>query len=451
LTEVRKRLLAGVAGISGIVALLAVWAFAIDWEWSYIGDDAVWLRTVRQSVESGSPLTPFIQAPVWAWGEAVSWGLFRPTSITYYALIYQLDVSGAHLIRAIMYLVAVVAPLVIAFRVFGAQIRIAQALWLLALGLANYTMIYGIYFVSLSELTAIFLVAIALLIKPPTLKVIFFLLAALAKAPFIWLTFAYSLYLMKNPKTRKSGSLGVGLGIASLAAIIYASQSGSYGENLAINPWHFFKNVELLGTYGAPFLFILLLGIFLFLNSLRTNAMTRVLFIGAALFAGNMLAWNTIGYYNAPVWFLLTCAVATAIKPLSREAQPQTSRWAVPVMAGCLAASALLAAETFRTDVFGRNQMVVEGRDWILENLQPDENYFIYDFSNDEFQFYLTEKDPTWNRETPPQWKSGQPRPPETLNADYVVATNEVPLAPELTKCAPIKVWTRGFLAPLKC
>ena len=116
-----------------------------------------------------------------------------------------------------------------------------------------------------------------------------------------------------------------------------------------------------------------------------------------------------------------------------------------------MAASALLAAETFRTDVFGRNQMVVEGRDWILENLQPDENYFIYDFSIDEFQFYLTEKDPTWNRETPPQWKSDQPRPPETLNADYVVATNEVPIAPELTRCPPIKVWTRGFLAPLKC
>jgi len=442
LTEVRKRQLAWVAGISAVIALLAVWTFAIDWEWSYIGDDAGWVGTVRSAVEAGSPLTPLIQAPAWAWGEAVGWGLFRPTSITYYALIYQLDVRGAHLIRAIMYLVAVVAPLVIAFRVFSAQFCIAQALWLLALGLANYTMIYGIYFVSLSELTAIFLVAIALLIKQPTLKVILFLLAALAKAPFIWLTFMYSLYLMRNPETRKSGSLGVGLGIASLGAIVYASQSGSYGENLAINPWHFFKNVELLGTYGAPFLFILLLGIFLFVSSLRTNAMTWVLLIGAALFAGNMLAWNTIGYYNAPIWFLLTCAVATAIMPSSKDAQPQTSRWAVPVMAGCLVASGLLAAETFRTDVFGRNQMVVEARDWYLSQRSVGTRLLMGNINPADFNFILTEHDPRY-RDSLDSYVD------ETTG--FVLVMNDWSYPPEIDECPPIKVWTKGFLAPLKC
>jgi hypothetical protein len=350
-----------------------------------------------------------------------------------------------------MYLGAVAVPLYVAHQNSGRARQNPILLWLLALGLANYTMIYGIYFVSLSELTAIFLVAISLVLKPPPAKLLMFLLAALAKAPFIWLTLIYSIYLLNTAKTRKTGLLGVGLSTVSLGAIVFASQSGHYGDNFTLNPWHFFKNLELLGTYGAAYLFVLVVGLFLFLGRLRPNAMTWVLLAGAVLFTGNMLAWNTIGYYNAPVWFLLTCAVATAIKPSSDKAGVLTTKWTMPIMAGCLAASGLLAAETFRTDVFGRNQMVVEGRDWILNNLQPNESYFIYDFSNAEFQFYLTQEDQTWTRDTPPQWKSGQPRPIETLDADYVVATNEVPLAPELTKCAPIKIWTRGFLAPLNC
>ena len=347
-----------------------------------------------------------------------------------------------------MYLVALVTPLVIAFRVFRAQFRIAQALWLLALGLANYTMIYGIYFVSLSELTAIFLVAIALLIKQPTLKVIFFLLAALAKAPFIWLTFMYSVYLMRNPETRKSGSLSFGLGLIALGAMIYASQSGTYGENLSINPWHFLNNIELLGTYGAPFLFILLLGIFLFLNSLRTNAMTWVLLIGAALFAGNMLAWNTIGYYNAPIWFLLTCAVATAFMPSSKEAQPQTPRWALPVMAGCLAASALLAAETFRTDVFGRNQMVVESTEWAASQTAGDSSIALSYISSYEFNTYVRSRFPDWDnraQELPQDWKES------VSKYDYVISVTDGGVSASDVGCPPIKVWTRGFLAPLKC
>jgi hypothetical protein len=350
-----------------------------------------------------------------------------------------------------MYLVALAAPLLLMNLKTPVRSHKLFAVWLLALGLANYTMIYGIYFVSLSELTAIFLVALGLFMPKPTLKILFFLLAALAKAPFIWLVFTYTVYLMLKTSTRRTGLLGFALSGLSLGAIVFASQSGHYGDNLTLNPWHFYGNLELLGTYGAPFLFILLIGIFLFISYLRPHPMTWVLLISAFLFAGNMLAWNTIGYYNSPIWFLLTSAVATALKGDSTSTKTLSTKWSAPIMVGCLIAAIFLAAETFRTDVFGRNQMVTEGRDWILENLKATESYFIYDFSNHEFQFYLTEKNPTWNKDTPPQWKSGQPRPPETLNADYVVATNEVPLAPELTKCPPIKVWTRGFLAPLKC
>jgi hypothetical protein len=323
--------------------------------------------------------------------------------------------------------------------------------WVSALFLAGYTIIYGVYFVSLQEFTGMALVAGGLLSRNSYIRGFLWLLAGWTKAPFIWLSIAFGVQKI-SVKSRRLGLVFLSLGILSISVMALSAQLGSYTSGrLILSPWHLWANVESLGTYGALFLFVSVIGLVLLAPCIKVTGETLVLLLAALLYAANLLPWNTIGYYNAPVWFLLTCAVATAIKPSSDKAGVLTTKWTMPIMVGCLAASGLLAAETFRTDVFGRNQMVVEGRDWILNNLQPNESYFIYDFSNAEFQFYLSEEDQTWTRDTPPQWKSGQPRPIETLDADYVVATNEVPLAPELTKCAPIKVWPRGFLAPLNC
>lgn len=436
-----------VGAISATIALLAVWTFAIEWEWSFIGDDASWVQRVRNSVAAGNSLSPILQAPGWSWSEATSWGLFRPTSIVYYSLVYQLPVEFAHFIRLAMFLTALATPLILVYRNNGSGFRAWPMVWVLGLGFANYSMAYGAYFVSLSELTAIFLVAIGLLVPNKYAKVLFFLLAALAKAPFIWLVLIYAIYLIWQKTYKTTGIIALLICLSSLIIIIYASQVGSYTSSLTFNPWHFLKNLEQLGTYGVSFLIVLLVGIFVFLSNLKPTPLSYVLLLGAILFTGNLLAWNTIGYYNAPIWFLITCAMATAFKPtLSDTFHPNlVSRGALTL---CLAGSVLISVETFRVDVFGRNTMVIEAREWVATEADQNTKIALSYIDSREFDFYLSESHAPLRRmveNLPSDWPMGGE------DFDFVISITDGGIPSSAIACPPIKVWTRGFLSPLAC
>jgi len=453
LTDVRKRQLAWVAGISAVIAFLAVWTFAIDWEWSTIGDDVAWVNKYREATSSGEPA--YWLAYLWQLiaSDTTGWGLFRPAYHLYGLVVYPLGADIAHGLRLLMFLTVLAAPIVVAFRELKrSSLKWLAAAWLLALSFSAYSMVYGTYLVSLQELTGMFFVALGLLSHGRAGRAVFWLLAAWTKAPFIWLYLAFGTRLLFARK-RLLAIVVLSVSLISLLVMSWSSLTGGYTQGrLNISPWHIWMNVQSLGSYGAAFFIVTIVGLLLFARNLSASPESLVMVSGATLYAINLLPWNTIGYYNAPVWYLLICGFALMFKKSPNyEANKTQATIAGTIIGVCLTGAISLTLETVRTDVIGKNTMVVQARDWVLQELPRDKNFILYELTEYEFDFLLREKDPTWSAPETIRWFVNQPQPPETLDYEYVIANTEYPIPEEITKCPPIKVWTRGFLAPLKC
>jgi hypothetical protein len=95
--------------------------------------------------------------------------------------------------------------------------------------------------------------------------------------------------------------------------------------------------------------------------------------------------------------------------------------------------------------------MTSEARDWVLNSKRPSESVFLYNINEREFNFYLAER--LGKPVTQPliTWYPNQDRPEQSLEADYAIVAGLYDLPAELTKCAPIRIWTQGLLVPVKC
>jgi hypothetical protein len=263
---------------------------------------------------------------------------------------------------------------------------------------------------------------------------------------------AFGVKLLSGPRQRLA-AISLLLGALSFAIMAWAALNGAYTQGaLNPSPWHLWMNVQNLGSYGAAFLVTAIVGLLVLLPNLKITPDALVFFAGAGLYAVNLLPWNAIGYYNAPVWYLLICGFSLTVSAKKSVAVSKAALQIKGLLLGaCLIAGAFLSAETIRTDVIGKNTMIVQARDWVLNDLKPDEHYLLYELTEYEFDFFLRAKDPNWARPTPIRWFVNKPQPPETEDYQYVIANTEYPIPDEITKCPALKVWTRGFLAPLNC
>jgi hypothetical protein len=386
-------------------------------------------------------------------GDTSGWGLFRPFYHLYGLVVYPLGADLAHGLRLLMFIAILAAPLVTVLRqVQSNAVKWLSVVWLLALSLSAYSLLYGVYLVSLQELTGMFLVALGLLSLNTAWRGAFWLLAAWTKAPFVWLYLAFGVKLLSGPRKRLA-TITLLLGALSFAIMAWAALNGAYTQGaLNPSPWHLWMNVQNLGSYGAAFLVIAIVGLLVLLPNLRITPDALVFFVGTGLYAANLLPWNAIGYYNAPVWYLLICGFSLTVRAKQSVAVSKAALQIRGLLLGaCLIAGAFLSAETIRTDVIGKNTMIVQARDWVLNDLKPNENYLLYELTEYEFDFFLRAKDPNWARPTPIRWFVNKPQPPETEGYQYVIANTEYPIPDEIRNCPAIKVWTRGFLAPLNC
>jgi hypothetical protein len=331
--------------------------------------------------------------------------------------------------------------------------------WILALFFANYTLFFGLQFPSFQELTGVTFIAIGLLSKNQIWRFTWFLLTALTKELFIPLLVLYGVYLLLQ-RMKALGAISIITGLLLGTPVVIYSPAGYYTQSaFALNPWHLWSNVQSLASTGALSMFISLIGLVALRSRVRFNAESLVFLTAAGAYGLGLLFWWAGGYYTSPVWYLLSVGLALAYAPASSETTQNldakgnrvSSFAAGAAIASCLIASMALFLETLRADVIGWNRTYVEARDWVLAESRQGSTYFLYDLNPTEFDFYLKEKDPRWDLGPSPYWQARQPRPANTLGTDYVIASTVVGVPEEITQCEPIKVWTKGFLAPTKC
>jgi len=423
------------------------------------GDDAGFVQASRQAWKDGGLLGLLTSALTAALAEPSSSGRFRPMYVIYSQVTYLLPPDLMRGLRLASVIVVFVSLLKLIPRSTATRKNQLAYVWVAALFFSNYTLFFGLQFASFQELTGITFIAIGILNKNQLWRFTFFAFAASTKELFIPLLILYGIYLLYR-QFRTLGIVSLILGFVLFIPIVTLSPNGYYTQGaFDINPWHFWSNVQSLASTGALTVFVALIGLVTLRQRLRFELEPVVFLLASTAYAAGLLFWWAGGYYTSPVWYLLTVGLAMASLPPTQHERLHTESAgnrvtavaSVVTVSLCLIASIALFLETLRADVIGWNQTYVEARDWVLAEAPRGTTYFLFDLNPTEFDFYLREEDPTWNMGPSSYWQANRPRPAETLGKDFVIASTVVGVPEELTNCPPIKVWTRGFLAPLKC
>ena len=450
MTDVRKRQLAWVAGISAVIALLAIWTFAIDWEWTYYGDDMSHLTRGREALAKGPlGLVGAIAEPFLLTDES----RFRPLYWSFTTAAYQLGPTGIRIFALGTYLLSFIALIQITRRNCPKS-NASLLIWVSALFLANYTLVYGLWVSSIQELWGVGLIALAALQTRLGWQAFWLFTASLMKEPFVFVLLTFGLIQLASRRLR----LGVLLCLASafeLAFVIRGARlDGQAQSAFQLNPWHVWANLGTLGQGGALFLVVALIGLVAFAGRLHFAGNSLVFMTLGGAYAGSLLFWNTGGHYQPPVWYFLALGLAFSIKsqaPLTEDGSSRRSVVRFVVVSACLTTALLATAETFRTHVIGWNAMVNGARDWTISAQKQGTRVFLYNINEREFNFYLEETTRIPLVEPLVTWYPHLERPKITSDYEYVIVAGFQDLPGELTRCKAVRVWTQGFLAPLKC
>ncbi len=111
------------------------------------------------------------------------WALFRPAYWVYPSVFYLLPLPLAHVLRLLMVVVAVAGPVVYFHRRGGSRPRLAFILVLVVASCS--TLLLGLYFVSLQEVSGAAFIGLGLLIKREGWRIVAWTVAAWFKSPFL--------------------------------------------------------------------------------------------------------------------------------------------------------------------------------------------------------------------------------------------------------------------------
>jgi hypothetical protein len=432
-----------VCGISAVIALLAVWTFAIEWEWSFIGDDVRLVQATRSSLGSGGVIQ--LAKDSWQYLNNDLSSFFRPVSSLYPQALYLLPPHLARGVRLLLILVSFWAVLRITLTTARPIWGNPFSLWVLSLLLANTSLYYGLWAPSLQELTGIFFLSLFLLAKNVYLKALLLILASLTKEPFIWLPLIYSFFLFRAAKER---TFAIALGAFSallITLMIFFTTQGSYvqGNLQLFNPWHWQVNLNALMTAGSLFSIILIVGLLLFRQNIKLNSESLLLGVFAVSYACSLILYSANGYFPAPVFFMITASVAFMLT--LGDASKKSTLPHMGLVLVCLFVSTIWAFEFIKSEVLDKNQMVVELRDWIINVVPEQATVSLINLSVEELSFFIEEQGTNEKSESRiVEWS------PE-IDADFVFVGTEVPYPEQISSCEPVRVWNHGFLARLKC
>ncbi|MEP7055991.1 MAG: hypothetical protein ABI912_12170 [Actinomycetota bacterium] len=350
--------------LAALALLVAVWTFAITWEWSFI-DDAGLKTAVNQYTHSKGAIGGLWDLFTDLQRSDRSWGLFRPAYQFWNTLFYLTNPALAHGIRLIMVLLVLLVP---AYTIGRDRITIVLAVALLA---ANVTLYLGLSYLSLQELTGLAFVALGL-VTGDRRRSVLWLIAAWFKTPFVWLFLAWSVYLLI--KGKKWAWINLAVGVATVWLAAEASRRGSYTQGFSL------ANVRAAIKTAIPLFFwpgvVGLASVVALRPRLRTLAwrdpLAWVLLVGGALYLGNLLPWgHADSYYGAPPIWLMSVGVMRIIWPAERG----TYRLARPIAAVATVVAVLGAVHVSRkmtTQQLNRNAAVVGVRDW-AETIPADQ------------------------------------------------------------------------------
>ena len=171
-----------------VLVILVALCLVVPWEWSPI-DDPGHVLALHDRVSSLGPLLGTWTRIVDLFTVDRTWALFRPGYWLYAGAFYWLPISLAHVTRILLVFIVVGAP-VVYFRRLRTSC-VPMPFMILFIAAATSGLYLGIEFVSLQELTGAACIAVGLLFRKQSGRIILWTLAAWLKAPFAWMLIAY--------------------------------------------------------------------------------------------------------------------------------------------------------------------------------------------------------------------------------------------------------------------
>ena len=297
------------------LAISVVWLF-LPWAWSPVDGPGQVLMLSKEITESGrfsGTLNHIMRlARTEVFGNEGT-GTFRPAAWIYPALVYQLPVALAHLVRLLMVVAVILGPLAY-FRRCGAS---SSRLWLtlLIMVAAASTLYQGLFLLSIQELGGAAFVGLGLMARRHSFRIVFWLIAALFKAPFAWLLVGNAVFLWRQKKRLQAAiNGGLGLGIIAISAVW--SRSGAYASsyNLNLRDLGIYENFSRL---VEPMNALLLVGLVWWListnGSVKRNANSLLFLIAWVGYTLTMIPWGVTAYYMGPISYLFGIFLASIL------------------------------------------------------------------------------------------------------------------------------------------
>ena len=299
--------------IIGLVTLtlIILWLW-IPWEWAPVDDPGQVILLGREIAQAGR-IQGTVERFFQLYRGDVSGGVFRPAAWIYPVFVYQLPIGLAHVVRLLMVIVAILGPLMYFRRMGAGSTRLWVTLLLIIAGAS--TLYQGLFLLSLQELSGAAFIGLGLMVKRNPSRVVFWLVAALFKAPFAWLLIGNAVFLWRKNQRRQaavSGSLGFGVLVISALWTRSGGYSGGYNLD-PLNPamWeNFSRLVEPMNT-------LLLVSVVWWLIATNGRLQRRsdwvIFLIGWAGYTLQMIPWGVTAYYMGPISYLFAIFIASTL------------------------------------------------------------------------------------------------------------------------------------------
>jgi hypothetical protein len=241
-------------------------------------------------------------------------GVFRPLAYIYPALLYTLPSGLAHLLRIVMLLVIVIAPVVYMRRRNHQRDSVLVLVFILSLA-GSATLIQGVTLLSIQEVGGAFFIALGLISRNKYFRLMFWLLAAFFKGPFSWILIGYAIYQWMRKDKRLatiSGLIGISVLLTNALWSLGGSYSGRYITN-PLDPQLWANASKILEPMNTVLLVIVLWWAITTKSRLHRK---RDFIIFAAAFFGyffQMIPWGFTAYYMGPISYFLALMLIVTI------------------------------------------------------------------------------------------------------------------------------------------
>lgn len=301
----------------GLVSILAAWVIlwlSVDWQWSSVDDpgQALTMRGLHSRMPASEAL--LTHSVDLAAGDFSS-GVFRPLAWIYPPLMYSLPVDSAHIVRLIMVMLTLVGPLIyFQRRGFRGPTLVFAALMLVIAASGLYE---GLLLLSIQEVGGMMLVSLGLAINKPAGRLAFWTLAALFKAPFLWILIGYSIFLFMTRQRRWAG-VAAGSAFILFTVSVLLSSLGDYTDRYRLNPldpelWN--SASKILEPANGALLIAFVWWLIVTKSPIQRTSEFPIFAIGFVGYYVQMIPWGFTAYYMGPISFLFGLLLLSVISP----------------------------------------------------------------------------------------------------------------------------------------